>query len=208
MSKRKRPASAARRYQPRTSLCEECDPQHKNLLIVGTNFHNEKLKQCSENEQVDGILNLPRALSSSGQPDRIVLVLPTIDWVPEPQILDFITNILGNVSLFVSGHGSNNVLMKHCRSLGARCFRLDNLLPVINQIEVQNSLPKSQEDEAAKALLDLYNARWLTNIDITTDQRPPNLHKQFEQLTNELCKRQKHYNQVIQLHKTSSKLFK
>lgn len=196
--KKKRPGSAARRYQPK--ICAECQPHHRNLFIFNANIREKKLRHCSKSEIIEGHSQLQAILPESNF-ETFIIVLGKTDWTPEPEVLDVMIENLGNVSLFVpnhfNNHSNNGGLLRHCRSLKPHCFHLDNLVTVINQIETVN-VPKNLDDESDKTVLDLYDARWITEAE-TTSSKIPNLHRQLDKLVNELCKRNPNHNVFIEI---------
>lgn len=197
--KKKRPGSAARRYQPK--ICAECQPHHRNLFLFNANIREEKLRHCSKSEIIEGHTQLQTILPESNL-ETLIIVLGKADWTPEPEVLDVMIENLGNVSLFVPNHSNNGGLLRHCRSLKPHCFHLDNLITVINQIETGN-VPKNYEENSDKTVLDLYDARWISESE-GTSPKIPNLHRQLDKLVNELCKRNPNRNFFVEILPGSS----
>ncbi|XP_054257844.1 glycine receptor subunit alpha-2-like isoform X3 [Macrosteles quadrilineatus] len=189
------------RYRPRTDkLCHgPCiEPQHRHLLLLGGTNNRERLRHCSISQHIDGISRLYSALSLS-EPEVVILVQVTRDWTPDPQVLDLMAGRLGNVSVFVGGHHSANSILHYCRGMGDRCFRLQTLFPVLTEIHKW-----TPPGEISSTLLDIYDPRWLP---ITTPAPlNPNLtlstHKQIEELTSQLCVRDRRLNRYFELHHT------
>ncbi|XP_046682559.1 glycine receptor subunit alpha-4-like isoform X2 [Homalodisca vitripennis] len=190
------------RYRPRTDkLCHgPCiAPQHRHLLLLGGANPRERLRHCSVSHHIDGVARLYSALTLS-EPEVVILVQVTRDWIPDPQVLDLMAGRLGNVSVFVGGHHSAGSILHYCRGMGDRCFRLETLFPVLTEIHKW-----TPPGEISSTLLDIYDPRWLpvtTPAPLDPNQSLP-VHKQIEQLISSLCVRDRRLNRYFELHHTT-----
>lgn len=192
------------RYRPRTQkLCHgPCIvPQHRHLLVLGgsDSIQRDRLRHCSITHYVDGLTRLYSALTLS-EPEVVILVQVTRDWIPDPQVLDLMAGRLGNVSVFVGGHHSAGTILHYCRSMGDRCFRLETLFPILTEIHKW-----SPPDDISSTLLDIYDPRWLpitTPAALNLNQTLP-VHKQLEQLVSRLCVRDRRLNRYFELQHTT-----
>jgi len=203
MVRKRKSGAVSRRYQPRTTECQHCHLQHKNLLIFGISTAEERLKKCSQFEKVEGISNLKTILSQSTKPQDLYFILPALQISPEPAIVDVIIEKLGNVSIFTSNTQVDSKFFRHCRHYGSKCYILENLTPVISQIETQITHLETDEVNTAKAQLDVYNARWNQDGNTSTKAKIPTVHRQIDLLWGEICKRDFYSNTIYHVLKSS-----
>lgn len=175
-------------------------PQHRHLLLVGGTgvTQRERLRHCSVSRHVDGVSRLHTHLDIS-EPHVLVLVQVSRDWLADPALLHLMVRRLGNVSVFIGGHHAAATVLHHCHRLTDHCYRLDTLLPVLDEMHKW-----TPTDDVSSTLLDIYDPRWLpvTLPPPLTDTRNRSLtvHTQIEQLASKFCVRDRRLNRYFELH--------
>lgn len=158
----------------------------------------DRLRQCSVSRHVDGVARLHAHLDLS-EPDVLVLVQVSRDWLPDPALLHLMVRRFGNVSVFIGGHHAAATVLHYCHRMSDHCYRLDSLLPVLEEMHKW----KPSED-VSSTLLDIYDPRWLPVTmppPLTrTTNRSLTVHTQIEQLASRFCVRDRRLNRYFELH--------
>lgn len=164
------------------------------------------MRRCSVTHRLDKTEKIAgEKVSESGV--VLVLVEGARDWtrVIDTRVLDLIATRYGNVSVFTENNSSyvSEKVLKYCRRMGDKCVRLDNLLPVLDQLNKWNS-----QQEVSSTFFDIYDTRWFP---ITMPPPLPvnqsfSVHRQIKQLVASLCVRDKRYNHYFELHHTSESI--
>lgn len=131
-------------------------------------------------------------ISESG----VVLVHGSRDWVPNARVLDFIVTHYGNVSIFIENNNVSKKILKYCHGMGEKCFRLKNLIPVLEQLRKWNS-----QHYVSSTLFDIYDARWfpMTTPPPIFINQTVSVYTQIQQLVASLCVRDKRYNHYVEI---------
>ncbi|XP_075219882.1 glycine receptor subunit alpha-2-like isoform X2 [Lycorma delicatula] len=187
------------RYRPRTEkLCHRksgtcTQPLHRHLFLLTHHEQKEQLRRCSIIHRMENTEELTEEkISESG----VVLVHGARDWVPNARVLDFIVTRYGNVSVFIENNNVSKKILKYCHGMGEKCFRLKNLIPVLEQLRKWNS-----QNYVSSTLFDIYDARWfpMTTPPPLFINQTVSVYTQIQQLVASLCVRDKRYNHYVEL---------
>ncbi|XP_039298614.1 uncharacterized protein LOC111052832 isoform X2 [Nilaparvata lugens] len=181
------------RYRPNTTgLChgpctEVHPPQHRHLLLVAADDERQQqLRSCSVTRR------LSAAFVADIEEEPGVLVLSADLGLLEPMVAVF-----GNVSVFVESEEPSRLARERCRSMPGKCFALDSLIPVLEQLSRWR-----RHHQTSASLLDVPDARWLpvpSPTALADDSAAGSARLQLQQLVASLCLRHRRFNRFLEM---------
>lgn len=189
------------RYYPKPEVRSHCQLRHCNLLLFGVRPKTAKLEKCFVVSQIKSPADISEILPKPSQ-DIFILIIPSANSLIEAEALSVMVDILGNISVLLPANFSSGKLSLRCQSLKGNCYQMEDLQPILTQIKRLNDSSEF-ENAVTKGVINFGNN---LKAKIEEEEKLFFLRRQVDTLIDELCKRNKKRNRLIEILKDSGKV--